>query len=334
MTGAWGRALTLGVEEELFLVDTGTLGTSPAFSRVVPERSERLKPEVFECLVEAATPVCAGAQEVLAELRALREEVVRRAAPLGVTILAAGSHPLARGDGQPIVPEPRYLKLRQELGAEIYRQLVCGLHVHVGMPSAEACLRCLEGIVPWLPTLLALSANSPYAEGGETGARSARAGRLAELASVGPPPLLRSWADWEHATGGRDYTRIWWDARPHPRYGTLEVRVADQQSDVRRAAGLAALVQALAAAVMDAPVQPYDRRRYRMRRARAAVAGPDPAEVEVLAVLVEPAARQHGGWELARLVLEGEPEAERQLSVGRAEGLDAVTRDVAARSVA
>jgi carboxylate-amine ligase len=330
---AWGRAFTLGVEEELFLVDAETLDAVPLFSQAFPVPSERLKPELFECLVETTTPVCASADEVLVELRRRRIEVAQRVVSLGATVLASASHPFAVADGQPIVPGVRYEQLAAKLGPAVYRQLVCGLHVHVGMPTAETCLRALEGIVPWLPTLLALSANSPYIDGDEAGARSARAGRLSELDSVGAPPLLETWSDWEQATHGLDYTRLWWDARPHPRYGTLEVRIADQQTDVRRAAGLTALVQALAAAVVHAGHAPYDRRRYAVRRARAAAAQPDPAELEVLAVLVEPVARDLGGWELARLVLEEGQEAERQLSVGRASGVEEVARDAVARSL-
>ncbi len=324
---------TLGVEEELLLVDASTLDAAPLFRQVVPQPSERLKAELFACLVETTTSICRSADDALVELRALREEAQRRATPVGAGVCALASHPFAEGERQAILPKPRYLKMAAELGAGVYRQLVCGLHVHVGMPSAESCLRALEGVLPWLPTILALSANSPYIDGADSGVRSVRAGRLAELPSGGPPPLLESWADWERATDGVDYTRLWWDARPHPRYGTLEVRIPDQQTDVRRAAGFAALVQSLAATASDSELRPYDRARYVFRRARAAAAVPDPAEVEVLALLVEPAARKLGGWELARLVLEGGPEADRQLAIGRAEGTHAVVQDALRRSV-
>jgi carboxylate-amine ligase len=324
---------TVGVEEEMLLVDGETLDATPLFSRVVPEPTERLKPELFECLVETTTPICRSGDEVLAELRGLRSEVVDRAGKLGARVCALASHPFAQSERQPIVPKPRYEQMLAELGAEVYRQLVCGLHVHVGVSSAETCLVALEGVVPWLPTILALSANSPYVDGADSGMRSVRAGRLAELPSGGPPPVLQSWADWERATEGHDYTRLWWDARPHPRFGTLEVRIADQQTDVRRAAGFAALVQGLVAAVAESEFRPYDRARYRFRRERAAGAGPDPAEVEVLAVLVEPAARELGGWELAREVLDGGVEADRQLTIGRTEDVKAVVRDAVRRSV-
>ena len=179
---------SVGVEEEIFLVDAATLDTVPLFSSVVPEPGPRMKSELFACIVEITTPICEDAAEVLAELKRLRHEVIERARPYGATILAAGMHPTAVGDGQPIVPEQRYLDLVAGLGDRIYRQLVCGIHVHVGVPDEESCLRALEGVLPWLPVLLSLSANSPFAEGESSGVRSARAGRLAELPRGGPPP--------------------------------------------------------------------------------------------------------------------------------------------------
>ena len=159
---------------------------------------------------------------------------------------AAGSHALARGADQPLVPLERYRKLAKLLGDGVSRQLVCGLHVHVSLPDWETCLRAFEGVLPWLPTLLALSANSPFAEGEATGRRSERAVRLLDLPTGGTPPVLRNAADWESATAG-DQGRRHWDAWPRPGYGTLEVRVMDMQTDVRRSAGLAELVGALVA---------------------------------------------------------------------------------------
>ena len=319
----------MGVEEELFLVDARTLETAPLFSEVVPAPGPRLKPELFACIVEITTPVCADAEGVLGELRQLRREVVARAEPHGATILAAGTHPLAHGAGQPIVPEQRYLDLLARLGDGVQLQLVCGLHVHVGVPSAETCLRALEGVLPWLPVLLSMSANSPFVEGEDSGLLSARAGRLRELPSGGPPPVFRSWSDWQAVTG-EDYTRLLWDARPHPRFGTLEVRILDQQTDVRRSAGFAALVQALVRAVADVEPEPYDRRLYLERRASAAAAPPGPAELAGLTTMVEHAARELGTWSVVRALLAERPEAERQLELG----LPAAVRDIAERSLA
>jgi glutamate---cysteine ligase / carboxylate-amine ligase len=330
MTGAFGRVLTLGVEEELVLVDQRSLAPVPAVQTLVPEPGERLKYELFQSLVETNTPVSADVFEALDAMQRLREEVAERADAEGVSFLSAGMHPTGRGDEQEVIDLPRYRKMAGELGDELQRQFVCGLHVHVGMPDADACLAAYEAVVQRLPALLSLSASSPYAEGEETGHRSTRATRLAELPGSSVPPELPTWKAWEDVTSERDYTRLWWDARPHPRLGTLEVRMPDAQPDVRRAAGLAALVQALAAAGMEERGRPLlDRDAYIRRRGEATLA---PAPVAELAEASERAARALGTWALVEELLSGPAEAERLLALGRRDGVDAVVADLVDRS--
>lgn len=340
---------TLGVEEELFFVDTRTLEAEAGFSRVVGDGDGHVKAELFESLVELATAVVADAVPALADLERRRAEIARRAAPHGLSVYAAGSHPTARGSDQEIVPLPRYEQMAAALGDALREQLVCGLHVHVSVPDPDTALRAFEGVVPWLPVLLALSANSPLAEGRDTGRRSERAERLLSMPTGGTPPVLRSWGDWSAATAG-DAGRRHWDAWPRPEYGTLEVRVMDMQTDVRRSAGLAAIVRALVLTVpgtvktrpgkqpgrrdftVPGTVKTYDRELYARRREAASRLPPDPAEVAALAARVEPALAGEE-LELARLVLAGRPEAERQLELAAARGLAAVTRDVADRTL-
>jgi glutamate---cysteine ligase / carboxylate-amine ligase len=328
---AFGRFLTLGVEEELMLVDPRSHALASGVSTILPERTERLKTELFECIVETTTPVCESAGQVLEELRALRREVDGRARAAGLALLASGSHPFSRGDEQEIVPEPRYRKLKAELGEAVFRQIVCGLHVHVGMPDPETCLRAFEGMLRWLPAMLSLSANSPYLEGEEVGPRSGRAGRLAELPRAEAPPVFGTWPDWQAYMAGRDYTRMWWDVRPHPRLGTLEVRIADQQTDVARSAAIAALVQALAAEASESAHVPADRDEYNRLRADGARGG---LPTDALGAAAEPAARRLDTWEQVAALLAAPPEAERQLAVGRASGLRAVASDLVARTAA
>jgi len=283
---------SLGVEEELFLVDADTLEPVPIAAVVVPDPGPRIKHELFASVVEITTPVCTDAGEVFEELRRLRSEVAALAAEHGATILAAGTHPTARGAEQAVNNEPLYRKIANGLGLALKRQFVCGLHVHVGMPDGETCLRALEGVLPWLPDLLALSANSPFVDGADSGLRSARADALMALPSGGAPPVFRTWTDWEVETAGIDYRRLHWDIRPHPDYGTLEVRIADQQTDARRSASLAGLVQQAVMSAASADAGPYDRDLYAEQRARAAaVASKTP-------------------------VLGSPPEAERQLEIG------------------
>jgi carboxylate-amine ligase len=319
---------SLGVEEELFLVDRETLAAAPLFSRVVPDPGERLKPEVFECIVEVTTPVRDDPGALAADLVALRREVEERAATHGGRPVAIASHPLARGDEQPIVPVERYQRMAAELGDRLRRQLVCGLHVHVSVPDGDACLRAFEGVVPWLPVLLALSANSPFAEGERTGRRSERAARLLEMPTGGTPPVLAGWDDWHRATAG-DERRRHWDAWPRPVYGTLEVRVCDQPTEVARSLGLALLVQALVAAAARREPEPYDRELYAARRDAATREPPDRLDVAALAELVEPCARDLGSWGIVSRALAAAPEAERQLQLGPAAALE----DAAERSL-
>ncbi len=289
------------------LLDPETFALAPGVERLLPQ--EGLKTELFSCLVETNTPVCQTAGEAREELVRLRRLVAESAQREGLVVAASGSHPFSIPEEQRIVAEPRYVKMVEELGPLAKGQLVCGLHVHVGMASFEDCLRTLAWLRPWLPAVLELSANSPYLAGEETGRLSSRFARLHELPRSGPPPVLETVADWEAAVAaaGVDYTRVWWDARPHPRLGTLEIRVADQQTSVERAAALTALVQALCA-------------------------GPPEPGADVLAA-VEPAARALGTWGLVERLREP-AEALRQLEVGRRQGLEAVAADLVRRSVA
>jgi carboxylate-amine ligase len=283
-------AWSLGVEEELMLVDAATFEPArDGFSRVFGRASERIKPELFESFVEITTPVVETAAEAEAELRTLRHEVARRAAGHGLAVLATGSHPTAWGR-IPIVPGERYRRLRAELGSRIYRQVVCGLHVHVAVPDPQACLRAFEGVVPRLPALLAASANSPYWLGSASGWRSVRSRILLEMPTGGAPPVLRSWDDWRAASRD-DSTRRHWDAWPRPEYGTLEVRVMDQPTSVRRSGELAAEVRRLVREAAETAGEPCDRRAYAVARERAG--------------------REGGG-----------PEAERQLELGPAGALE------------
>ena len=289
---------SLGVEEELMLVDAETLEPShDGFSRVFGEATERIKQELFESFVEITTTVVETADEAEAQLGALRNEVAERAAEHGLLLLATGSHPTARGR-VPLVPVERYWRLKAQLGPKLYRQHVCGLHVHVAIPDPATCLRAFEGVMPRLPGLLAASANSPFWDGADSGWRSIRSRILLEMPTGGTPPLLRSWDDWEAATQG-DSKRRHWDAWPRPEYGTLEVRVLDQPTSLRRTAQLAAEVQRLVReAAEDADGRPFDRAEYAARR--------------------DAASRDGGG-----------PEAERQLELGP----EAAVREIAVRTL-
>ncbi len=257
------------------LVDAETLlPARDGWSRVFGEATERIKPELFESFVEITTPVVETAEEAEAELRALRLEVAERAAEHGFAVLATGSHPTAR-ETVPIVGVERYERLKAELGPRLLRQTVCGLHVHVSVPDPATCLRAFEGVVPQLPGLLAASANSPYWDGEPSGWRSIRSQILLEMPTGGTPPVVRDWEDWQAATRA-DSTRRHWDAWPRPEYGTLEVRVIDQPTSLRRTAEIAAEVQQLVRDAAEWSGEPVDREEYARERERAAREGGGP----------------------------------------------------------
>ena len=234
-----------------------------------------LKAELFASALELNTEVCASPAEAEEALRELRAEASRLAEERGLRLAAAGSHPLSRPEDEEIADESRYEEFVAYAGVSAQRQGVSGLHVHVGMPSSEACFHALEGVLPWLPVVLALSANSPYLRGEETGMQSNRAEVLAQLPRSGAPPAFASYEDWEAFVDyfvrlgiGADYTRFWWDIRPHPKFGTLEIRMPDQPTSLAVTAGITAILQELCRAALERP----------HARARSGRARPLPAE--------------------------------------------------------
>ncbi|MGN6799429.1 MAG: carboxylate-amine ligase [Gaiellaceae bacterium] len=345
---------SLGVEEELMILDAATHEQVAAVDKILRGVEDmslpgRLKTELFASVFEINTNVCATVAEIDEALPALRGAAAYAAEQEGLAIAAAGTHPFARPEAQPIVKEERYVAFLGYGGISVRRQGVQGLHVHVGMPSAHDCWRCLDAILPWLPVVLALSANSPWFAGELTGMASNRAPILAELPRGGAPPAFTSYAEWEAWVERlmsigvmEDYTRTWWDVRPHPTLGTLEVRVPDQPTDVRLSSAFAALVQAMCAAALAGDlVGGSPRADYIQNRWAAARFGPPanlihpdglsfPAATELAVELLErvrPAAEQLGSADLLARIDLSRCEADRQL-----EQTD--PRDVAAALVA
>ena len=276
---------SLGVEEELMILDAASLDQVAAVERIIGGVAGRalpgqLKTELFASVFETNTNVCASIAEVDAALPELRRAAGESAEGEGLAIAAAGTHPFAKPETQPIVKEERYVTFVGYGGITVRRQGVQGLHVHVGMPSAEESWRCLEGILPWLPVVLALSANSPWFAGELTGMASNRAPVLAELPRAGAPPAFASYGEWEAWVErltrlgiAQEYTRIWWDVRPHPT--ARHDRGADRRPAHRRAA-LDGIRRAPAGDVRDGARRRAARQRRRARRPRARRLRPEP----------------------------------------------------------
>jgi carboxylate-amine ligase len=357
-----GLPLSLGVEEELMIVDAETYAQVAAVEVIMrgvegADLPGRLKTELFASVLETNTNVCETIDEVEAALPVLRRAAADAAAAEGLAIAAAATHPFALPEEQPIVEEERYVTFVGYGGISVRRQGVQGLHVHVGMPSPEECWHCLETIAPWLPVVLALSANSPWFAGQLTGMASNRAPVLGELPRAGGPPAFNSYAEWEawverlvRLGVAEDYTRIWWDARPHPKLGTLEIRIPDQPTDVRLSVAFAALLQAMCATALagalPAPPTGGDRGRadYAQNRWAAARFGPrgellhpDGERFIAAAVLgaeliglVDPAARHLGGAEAIARLDPATCEADRQ---AQSTDATAAAADVVARTL-
>jgi len=345
----FGSALTVGVEEELWILDADTLELRPDVDQIVAGAEGRdlpgvLKTELHASVVELATGVADTAEEAVERVRALRRAAHEIAEQHGLRVAASGSYPTSIPAEQEIASVDRYRDFVEYAGSSARRQGVSGLHVHVGMPDADSCFRVMETILPWLPLVLAVSANSPYFERRDTGMLSIRAEVLGYLPRHGAPPVFGDYAGWElfvarmAATGvAKDYTSFWWDVRLHPRLGTLEIRTPDQPTSIEQTAGLVRLLHALCAWALDAPprkVDPSERGVYQQNRWAAARFGPHgklihPDRDEALPVA-----------ELARelpvpLELDASRcEADAQLEVGRANGLQAVCADLVERSIA
>jgi glutamate---cysteine ligase / carboxylate-amine ligase len=252
--------LSIGVEEELLLVDE-RCRLVPAAERVLaqlgPEHRGRVSTEIFAAQIELKTGICLDAGQAAAELEDLRRAV--RAT--GVKILGSGLHPDDDG-GAELIEKPRYDVVAEDL-AGLLSTPPSGLHVHVGMPDPETAIRVANALRHHLPLLQALSANSPFREGDDSGLASARSAVVASYPRFEVP---RAFDDYDEflqvadqlivAAGVADYTYLWWDVRPHPRLGTVEVRGMDVQANVATNVAVAALIQALAAKEIERPSAP------------------------------------------------------------------------------
>jgi carboxylate-amine ligase len=252
-----GTPFTLGIEEELMICDAETLELAQAIEVVVGDLPEGLpgevKPELMQSVLEVATRPCANITEAADQLRELRRCVREVAARNGLAIGAAGTHPSARYEDQLIVDRPRYRELAAELRWIAEQEVIFGTHVHVGIDDAEKAIYVADGMRGYLPLLLGMSSNSPLWQGKTTGMMSSRTPVFRAFPRVGIPPYYGTWEIYSHRVeqmmkGGAipDYTYLWWDVRPHPNLGTVELRVFDQQTRVEHTIGFAAFAQALA----------------------------------------------------------------------------------------
>ncbi len=250
-----GPSYTLGIEEELMIVDAETLdlvNSIETLLEAVPETIGDVKPELMESVLEIATTPCANTREAGMQLRELRNVTQHTAQERGLTIGAAGTHPFAMWEDQRIVARSRYRDLVAALRFVARQELIFGVHVHVGIDDPDKAIHVANGMRVHVPLLLALSCNSPFWRADATGLLSTRTPIFRAFPRVGIPPAYKDWEDWEKQVEFmidsrviEDYTYLWYDVRPHPKLGTVEIRVADAQTRLEHTLGLAALMQAM-----------------------------------------------------------------------------------------
>lgn len=248
---------TIGVEEEYMLVDPETWDLVQHVDSVLAavrdgEFEARINPELMQSVIEITTPICRNAAEVDTHLRRLRAYVAEIATADGCRFASAGTHPFSLFERQRITAKDRYRKLVDQLQYIARQELIFGMHVHAAVDDPDKAIQVVNGLIVHLPEFLALSASSPFWRGEPTGLASSRQMIFSAFPRSGIPPRFASYEEFAEVVGQlertgciADYTHIWWDLRPHPRLGTIELRICDAVTRVEDAVALAAYFQAL-----------------------------------------------------------------------------------------
>lgn len=345
--------LTIGVEEELLLVDPecGLVAEGEAvLERISDEHRSAVSTEIFATQIELKTGVCLDAGQAARELTEVRRAVTAS----GSRLMGSGLYPAESGEPQ-LVEKARYESVKKDL-ASLLATPPCGLHVHVGVPDPETAITVANAMRHHLPLLAALTANSPFRDGADSGLASARAAAVRSYPRFELPRAFRDYEDFLRvadqliaAAGVSDYTYIWWDVRPHPNLGTVEVRGMDVAPRPETDAAIAALIQALAAKEIDRPGAPglareaieesyFQAERYGLE-ARLMVdestAAPAPELARGTLEEARPYAADLGGEgaleEIERILVDGNG-ADRQRRVHGERGMEALLSDLAERS--
>ncbi len=283
-----GSGYSLGVEEELHIVDATTGELVPkiedVMARLPKELAEFVSYELFQSVLEIKTPPCATAAETERHLRELRGRVGSWAAACGASLASAGTHPFSRYRDQKVTEQERYTKVVETLRWVAEREVIFGQHVHVAVPDKEKVIEAHNRLSEHAPLLLALSANSPFWQNFDTGFESCRVKIFETFPRAGLPPAFPDWEAFEkyvdlmvRSGAMDDYTYCWWDVRPHPNIGTIELRILDSQTNLKYTTALTALTQCVVAHALEEsePRGPYNRDLAEENRWRASRHGMD-----------------------------------------------------------
>jgi len=268
---AQSRALTLGVELELQIVNTHHYDLTPAAADLLRVLRRTglpgdVKPEITTSMVEISTGICEGYADAVTQLGALRDALRSAAARLNVGLSGGGTHPFQQWSEQKIFPSPRFHHLSEMYGYLSKQFTVFGQHVHVGCSGPDDALWLLHAFSPYVPHLIALSASSPFVQGVDTGFNSARLNSVFAFPLSGRAPFVLGWDDFEGFFAKMTRTGVvesmkdfYWDIRPKPEFGTIEVRVMDTPLTLEKAAAIAAYIQSVARwLIEERPFQPAE----------------------------------------------------------------------------
>jgi len=262
MTAPFGSEFTVGIEEELLLVDPDTLALAPVAADVLEQMAAGQTPaaghEAYAAQIELRSQPLGSVADAVEELARLRSA----ARDAGATLMASGVHPTGRLGDAPLVRTERYERVADEMRGLLRRTPESALHVHVGLPDERTAVAVFNALRQHLPLLLGLSANSPWWFGTDSGLASARSALVRSYPGRGIPEALADIEEAERRTnamvvvaGAPEPTFVWSDMRLHPVYGTIEVREMDTQSSLESVAAVAALVRSLALQARDAPTE-------------------------------------------------------------------------------
>jgi carboxylate-amine ligase len=266
---AHSAPLTLGVELELQLVRPHDFDLARDADELLRRLGKRnlpgaVKPEITESMIELNSSVHADCEALLQELETVRKAVVQEAGVLNVRIAGGGSHPFHDWADRRIYPNERFLHVVERYGYLAKQFTVFGQHIHIGCPSGDDAVFLVHILTRYVPHFIALSAASPFYQGEDTSFQSSRLTAVSAFPLAGNIPFVRDWAEFlEYFARMKGFGIVasmkdfYWDIRPKPEYGTVEIRVCDTPLTVRRAALLAAYAQALAAwHLEERPLEP------------------------------------------------------------------------------
>ncbi|NIR51436.1 glutamate--cysteine ligase [candidate division KSB1 bacterium] len=245
---------TLGVEVELQVLDPETKNLVSGAQEILAKTDgdHHVKPELIQSTIELNTDVCSNIMAVRTDLTERLNHLIEICDELGYELACVGTHPFSKWEEQDITPQERYHMLVDRCQWPARRLMIFGLHVHVGVPSGEKAIAIFNSLTTFLPHLLALSASSPFFDDADTGLASTRVKIFETLPTAGLPYRLLNWAEFQrfmitlvNAKAIESIREVWWDLRPHPGFGTVELRICDGLPTLDEIVALTAFIQAL-----------------------------------------------------------------------------------------